>query len=596
MSRRSSDLFRFVVGAGTAPRRAFAAFGIALVQLCACAGQPRFPLRDPLWVDTDMRPVSVDCKRRPNKDDAEHISCAPDPYVSPLAWDGADNLVFRPLANVFAVSPAREAVNVNALDEVPDSAWFTNRIGRTHPSREELLRGACTPDEILKPEAAAPGSWVIDRGKTDGASLGFRVRTPNGGKYMFKDDAPGQPERATAASAVGAAIYHAVGYNTTCEQIAYFDRGLLHLNPGLTVTDNTGITRPFDEKALDRVLQEANRRGEQFRMQASAWLPGYLIGPFRYEGTRGDDPNDAIPHDERRDLRGGRVLAAWLNHFDAREQNSMDSWFAAKDGPPDASPGFVRHYYIDTSDCFGSEWAWDSISRRLGKSYLLDWGDLAFDFVTLGIPTRPWDRARRRPGFELFGYFNVEDFDPEDWKNEYPNAAFSNATERDNAWMARILSRFERSELRDLVELGRFTQPEHAAYLAEVLEGRLQRILERYFARLSPIADLVVRGDQLCGTDLARRRDVWPGQRFHYAAIEHTSEGAVWVPVLPAAEGALCVNLTRWTRDPPRAGQPRYVTLTIRNGVSEYGLRVHLFDRGAGRGYQLLGIERPEQP
>ena len=574
----------------------FASFCLAAAQLSAC-GDARFPLRDPLMVDTDMRPVSVDCEKRPSKEEPEHISCAPEPYVSPLAWDGADNMVFRPFANVFAVQKEHEAVNVNALDEVPDSAWFTNRIGRSHPSREELLRGACTTDEMLKPEQAVAGSWVIDKGKTDGASLGFRVRTPNGGKFMLKNDAPGQPERASAASAIGAAIYHAVGFNTSCEQIVYFDRKLLKLNPGLHSTDNSGRTRPFDQKRLDHVLSEANRSGDLYRMQASAWLPGYLLGPFRYEGTRCDDPNDTIAHDERRDLRGGRVLAAWLNHFDAREQNSMDSWFAARPGPPDASPGYVRHYYIDTSDCFGSEWAWDSVSRRLGRSYILDWGDLAFDFVTLGIPSRPWDRARRRPGFELFGYFTAEDFDPDAWKNEYPNAAFSNATERDNAWMARILSRFERAELRDLVELGRFTKPEHAAYLADVLEGRLQRILERYFARLSPISDLrVTEADQLCGIDLARRRNVWPRERFRYSAVEQTSEGAVAVPILPGADGALCVNVTRWRRDPARAGQPRYVILTIRNGVSEYALRVHLFDRGAARGYRLLGLERPEEP
>src|SRR6185295_10270412 len=123
---------------------------------------------------------------------------------------------------------------------------------------------------------------------------------------------------------------------------------------------------PFDRAALQKVFDGAGHRGEYLRFQASAWLPGYLLGPFRYEKTRDDDPNDVIAHEDRRELRGARLLAAWLNHFDAREQNSMDSWISPgheKNG--ELSSGFVRHYYLDMSDCLGSEWAWDGISRRL---------------------------------------------------------------------------------------------------------------------------------------------------------------------------------------------------------------------------------------
>ena len=91
------------------------------------------------------------------------------------------------------------------------------------------------------------------------------------------------------------------------------------------MTDNTGVTRPFDQAALDKLLDNAAHRGKLVRMSASRWLPGRAIGPFRYEGVRADDPNDVVPHEDRRELRGGRLLAAWLNHFDAREQNSMNT-------------------------------------------------------------------------------------------------------------------------------------------------------------------------------------------------------------------------------------------------------------------------------
>src|SRR5262249_33911587 len=160
----------------------------------------------------------------------------------------------------------------NSFDEVPDSAWFTNRLGSHPMTIEELMRGACEPKYILEDENAAPASFIIDQGKPNGASPGFRVNLPDKGKYMFKADSKEQPERPSAASVIGAAAYNAVGFYTSCEQIVYFKVSALKLTPHLRYENNSGIERDFDQKALEKVLEETAKKGELIRMQASSWL------------------------------------------------------------------------------------------------------------------------------------------------------------------------------------------------------------------------------------------------------------------------------------------------------------------------------------
>jgi hypothetical protein len=540
--------------------------------LAGCGQEtPRFPLREPLTRDTDLRAFRAPCR----KDDEGETVCAPEEYVSPLVWDGADNMVFRPLADALGVEASLEAVNANSLDEVPDSAWFTGRLGVRPFTIEELKRGACKPEQMLKPEQVADGAWLIDKGKTNGASEGFRVKIPEQGKYLFKSDAP-LKERPSAASVIGAAAYHAVGFNTSCEQVVFFKPSVLKLKEGLRSSANFQAAKNFDEQALHEILKKLSRKGDAVRMQASAWLSGRPIGPFRYEGTRDDDPNDVISHERRRELRGGRLLAAWLDHFDAREQNTMDAW--ETDGKAPDAPGRVVHYYLDTSDCLGSEWAWDGISRRLGRSYVFDWGDVISDFATLGLRRRSWELVQRTPGREQFGYFEYQHFVPEDWKMEYPNAAFSRMTERDGAWMARILSRFTPEMVVALAELGQFADPGDTAHIAHVLEQRLQRILLRYLTKLSPIADLNVVGKTLCGTDLARARRL-PAQ-YRYSA-----DFGPKLAVKTSENGGICVDL-------PHVASG-YLRVRIQSSAAQGPLVAHLYDLGE-RGFRLVGVERFE--
>ncbi|HEX4352163.1 MAG TPA: hypothetical protein VHZ95_04600, partial [Polyangiales bacterium] len=289
-------------------RSKWLALGSLLLSLHGCAGDQPFPQHAPMWRDDDQHPFSNKCSHN----DKGELTCMPDVYVSPLAWDAVDNTIFRPISNFFAVDPAGESVDVNAFDEVPDSSWFQNRLGMHPMSRTELLQGACGEQTLHVDDP--DGSWLVDMGKQNGATPGFRVRTPDGGKYLLKADVAKVAERGSAASVIGSRLYYAAGYNTPCETVIYIRPSLLTLKPGLTSTDNTGVTRTFDQKALDTMLSRVPHRDGTVLLEASRWLPNPLLGPFEYEGTRSDDPNDVVPHEDRRELRAGKVIAAWLNH------------------------------------------------------------------------------------------------------------------------------------------------------------------------------------------------------------------------------------------------------------------------------------------
>ncbi len=581
----------------------FTALAVLLLPVaCASSGERRFPLRDPLWQDTDLRSVNVRCRQAATEKDPRHVTCAPEPYDSPLYWDAADNIFFRPLSDVLGLATSGEAINVNSLDEVPDSAWFTNRAQM--PTTQELKVGACSEAQLLDPDHAADGSWIVDKGKGTGSTPGFRINVPGKGKYLVKVESLGFPERQVAATVIGEAVYHAAGYYATCEQALYVRPSVFKLMPGLKRREgNFGDVLAFDQSALDAMLATANKRGNLVRVSASAWLPGYVLGQFRYEGTRADDPNDVIPHEDRRELRGARLLVAWIDWFDAREGNSLDTWMAdAKHGPPDASPGHVIHYQQGTSAALGSTWGWvgvgDDVSKRLGTSYLVDWGDIMRDFFTLGIPLRPWDRAKLTPGRERFGYMNIDNFMPDHWKNEYPNAAFSRMTERDGAWIARILSRFTPAMIRTLAEMGKFSDKTDTDYLEHVLEGRLDRILDRYLTRLSPIAEVRVEDrSSLCGVDLAERSGVRPAERFRYTARSSglAASGAS-LAITHRASGEVCVALVHVAHDGgARDDAPeRYLRVTLFDGVAKNPLVAHLYDVGETRGFKLAGVERPD--
>ena len=550
--------------------RALLVCAAALAALIACGGASRFPVAAPLWQDDDMQPFGPPAQE----------------YVSPMVWDVGDQTLFYPLTRVFAVDPAGESINVNALDEVPNSSWFENRIGLRPMTPDEVALGPCAPGS-----GDPPTPWTVTGAKPNGANPGFIIRDASGQHHLVKFDGLVQGPRATAADVVVSKLYHAAGYTVPCNRVVFFQKADVRVGAGATAETAAGDEEPLTQQHLDAVFDKAGVLPDgRLRASTSQFLSGKPIGPFTYQGTRDDDPNDVIPHEDRRELRAMRLLAAWTQHFDAREQNTLAMWVATAE-----NQGYVRHDIIDFGDCFGSVWEPPALGRRLGHSHYFDLGETLEDWLTLGIRERPWDSARFGPSGKVFAYYDVRHFEPEDWKAGYPNPAFSRMSERDGAWMARIIAGFSDAHLTRLVGIAQLGSPALEAELLRILGGRRDKVLERYLTRLSPLTGAEIRGGggELCLVDLVAQSGVRRGRPRGYAATAYAGGSAQRLAhVREAAGHRVCTS-------PPRAPGANAPARLIVDWVSqsqgfapEFPARVHLADLGAR--LVVVGLERPD--
>src|SRR4029453_85346 len=84
------------------------------------------------------------------------------------------------------------AQNINTIDEVPDSSWFTNRVVGALPPAQ--IAGG--PNVGPPP---APERWLIIREKSSGYAPGFTAKDAKGETWFVSFDPPANPEGATAA-------------------------------------------------------------------------------------------------------------------------------------------------------------------------------------------------------------------------------------------------------------------------------------------------------------------------------------------------------------------------------------------------------------
>jgi hypothetical protein len=394
-----------------------------------------------------------------------------------LAFDLAYNLFGHPGDKASNVP----AANVNTIDEVPDSSWFTNRAGTRPLSVDDVRRG---PDTTTGPAA---GTWTVVAAKSDGITPGFTIRDAANQLWFLKFDPPGHRGMATGAEVAVTKLFWALGYFVPENHIAVLKRDQLQIGTEARYTPPGRARRAMKLSDIDGLLSRAMREADgSFRVVASKAVAGKPLGGFRFHDTRPDDPNDVIPHEHRRELRGYRVFAAWLNHVDAKAINTLDT-LVAQNGR-----SFVRHYLLDFGSALGS----GAIGPREpweGYEYLVQPADIGKGIPTFGFRVAPWRRVAFHESPEV-GRLPRDNttWNPDGWRPRVPNPAFVRATPVDKFWAARKLSAISDELIGAAISAGRFEDPQSAAFLTQALIERRDAILRAYLAAVNPLVDPVL--------------------------------------------------------------------------------------------------------
>jgi hypothetical protein len=377
-----------------------------------------------------------------------------------------------------------------------------------------------------------------------------------------------------------------------------FDPSILEIKEGLEFSTRHGGKRPFTREVLDEVLNKvAVQPDGRIRAIASRFLKGTPLGPFSYRGKRKDDPNDHLPHQHRRELRGLKVFASLVNHFDTKDHNTLDM-LVDEDGKK-----FIRHHLIDFGSTLGSDGNEPKGVYR-GYAYVFDLEQAVVSMATLGLRQWSWEGASAEGIPPSVGYFESERFDPPGWKPLHANPAFDHMTANDSYWATRIVAALTEDDLRACVAAAEFSDPAASDYLATHLAARRRKIIDYYYTKVNPLDEFRLERD---GETLRLRfNDRWVLDGAGFAdQVEHRCRfghrTGSWGDYQPLdAAGSVVLDATtlermRQTSAGAVSDHDRVFNVQIqskRNGDWGHWVRAYIYFDGDLVTARLVGVER----
>jgi len=382
---------------------------------------------------------------------------------------------------------------VNTLGEVPDGVWYVNRHYRKRMTKAELQRGS---GDQFPPSLDA--RWEVLTLKGIGIRPGLLISDSQERLYLVQFDPLKNVEMSTGAEMVTSRFLHALGYHVPENYLVYFERDQLGASEMGEEITSIGGTRDLKDEDIDDFLRKVARDPIRGYRAVATRVPANwegLLGPFQVFGTRSDDPNDVVPHEHRRDLRGLYVFCAWLNHTNMAAVYTMDALLEEN------GVTFIRHHLLDFGATLGSgdtapKLAWE------GNEPLYDRGAMVKNIIGMGIYSPKWLRVRV-PRLRSIGNFHYGAFDPEKWTTQAGVAPFRNRLPDDEFWAARQVMAFSDEDIRAVVETGQYSDKRAVDWLVECLIERRNRIGATYFSKVTPLERIRVENSQLQFDDLA---------------------------------------------------------------------------------------------
>ncbi len=374
--------------------------------------------------------------------------------------------VIEPASSFLAVESKREAANVNSVGLTVDSHWFENRIGN-RAEREFYAGGGLSgrvspvhePTRLSSAPAAGPsvlGEWRAFAAGNGESGPWVAFRDERNRIFLLQFDHPEWPGLKTSSTLAANLLLHEAGYNVPERHMVFFTLDMFAISPkalfynslepldaiwpGPGPSPTRGGRVRLTMKKLHFLLHALHREEDGSIRALATTLPDpathVYLGPFPLWGRRPDDPNDYFEHQDMRELRGLRIMAAWLGLHNIEERSGAD-FFNRKTRT-------VSHFIWDFRGALGS----DIKGRPKQPEAALGIKDL--DEETRAIASK--ERSVAIKEHTGIGYIPVEGFSPGEWKPAKRHPAFVRATAADIFWAGRILAAFTSKDIKRAVD------------------------------------------------------------------------------------------------------------------------------------------------